>query len=90
MYLDSRSTFSSPVDVTLQELARETLFPLDDFTMQAVQALNLWRSTTTRTVQLPQSYFAVSVLGATNRHARSMRSGNAEGSTAEKRTRIQG
>jgi hypothetical protein len=30
------TVFGSPVDITLQELALETFFPLDDFTMQAL------------------------------------------------------
>jgi hypothetical protein len=38
----------------------------------------------------PPSYFLTSDLGATSRHARSMRSGNTSGSTVENRTRIQG
>jgi MmyB-like transcription regulator ligand binding domain len=37
-FISTTTIFGSPVDVTLQELALETFFPLDDSTMQAVQA----------------------------------------------------
>jgi transcriptional regulator with XRE-family HTH domain len=40
-FISTTTIFGSPVDVTLQELALETFFPLDEFTMQAVQALKL-------------------------------------------------
>jgi len=32
----STTVFGSPVDITLQDTALETFFPLDDFTMQAL------------------------------------------------------
>jgi transcriptional regulator with XRE-family HTH domain len=35
-FISTTTVFGSPVDVTLQELALETFFPLDDFTMQAL------------------------------------------------------
>jgi transcriptional regulator with XRE-family HTH domain len=38
-FISTTTIFGSPVDVTLQELALETFFPADDFTMQALQAL---------------------------------------------------
>jgi transcriptional regulator with XRE-family HTH domain len=37
-FISTTTIFGSPVDVTLQELALETFFPLDESTMQAVQA----------------------------------------------------
>jgi transcriptional regulator with XRE-family HTH domain len=36
-FISTTTVFGSPVDVTLQELALETFFPLDDFTMQALR-----------------------------------------------------
>lgn len=38
-FISTTTVFGSPADVTLQELALETFFPLDDFTRQALQAL---------------------------------------------------
>ena len=38
-FISTTTIFGSPVDVTLQELALETFLPLDEFTMQAMQAL---------------------------------------------------
>ncbi len=38
-FISTTTIFGSPVDVTLQELALETFFPSDEFTMQALQAL---------------------------------------------------
>jgi len=38
-FISTTTIFGSPVDVTLQELALETFFPLDEFTMGAVRAL---------------------------------------------------
>jgi transcriptional regulator with XRE-family HTH domain len=38
-FISTTTIFGSPVDVTLQELALETFFPLDDFTMQTLQAM---------------------------------------------------
>lgn len=35
-FISTTAVFGSPVDVTLQELALETFFPLDEFTMQAL------------------------------------------------------
>jgi transcriptional regulator with XRE-family HTH domain len=35
-FISTTTVFGSPVDITLQELALETFFPLDDFTMQAL------------------------------------------------------
>lgn len=35
-FISTTTVFGSPVDVTLQELALETFFPLDDFTTQAL------------------------------------------------------
>jgi transcriptional regulator with XRE-family HTH domain len=35
-FITTTTVFGSPVDVTLQELALETFFPLDDFTMRAL------------------------------------------------------
>lgn len=35
-FISTTTVFGSPVDVTLQELALETFFPLDEFTMQAL------------------------------------------------------
>jgi transcriptional regulator with XRE-family HTH domain len=37
-FISTTTIFGSPVDVTLQELALETFFPLDESTLQAVQA----------------------------------------------------
>jgi transcriptional regulator with XRE-family HTH domain len=36
-FISTTTIFGSPVDVTLQELALETFFPLDEFTLDAVQ-----------------------------------------------------
>jgi transcriptional regulator with XRE-family HTH domain len=38
-FISTTTIFGSPVDVTLQELALETFFPLDEFTKRALQAL---------------------------------------------------
>jgi len=38
-FISTTTIFGSPVDVTLQELALETFFPSDDFTMQILQSL---------------------------------------------------
>jgi transcriptional regulator with XRE-family HTH domain len=38
-FISTTTIFGSPVDVTLQELALETFFPLDDFTRQALLAM---------------------------------------------------
>ncbi len=38
-FISTTTIFGSPVDVTLQELAMETFFPADDFTRQALQAM---------------------------------------------------
>jgi transcriptional regulator with XRE-family HTH domain len=38
-FISTTTVFGSPADVTLQELALETFFPLDEFTRQALQAL---------------------------------------------------
>jgi transcriptional regulator with XRE-family HTH domain len=35
-FISTTTVFGSPVDITLQELALETFFPLDDFTMRAL------------------------------------------------------
>jgi transcriptional regulator with XRE-family HTH domain len=40
-FISTTTIFGSPVDVTLQELALETFFPLDEFTLRAVHALKL-------------------------------------------------
>jgi transcriptional regulator with XRE-family HTH domain len=37
-FISTTTIFGSPVDITLQEIALETFFPLDEFTMQALQA----------------------------------------------------
>lgn len=37
-FFSTTTVFGSPADVTLQELALETFFPLDEFTKQALQA----------------------------------------------------
>jgi transcriptional regulator with XRE-family HTH domain len=38
-FISTTTVFGSPADVTLQELALETFFPLDEFTRQALHAL---------------------------------------------------
>src|ERR1700722_13018510 len=38
-FISTTTVFGSPMDITLQELALETLFPSDGFTMQVLQAL---------------------------------------------------
>jgi hypothetical protein len=38
-FISTTTVFGSPADVTLQELALETFFPLDEFTRQALQAV---------------------------------------------------
>jgi hypothetical protein len=38
-FISTTTIFGSPTDVTLQELALETFFPLDDLTKQALQTL---------------------------------------------------
>ena len=38
-FISTTTIFGSPVDVTLQELALETFFPSDDFTLQALREL---------------------------------------------------
>ena len=38
-FISTTTIFGSPVDITLQELALETFFPLDEFTRQALQSL---------------------------------------------------
>jgi|ERR1700735_4863542 len=38
-FISTTTFFGSPADVTLQELALETFFPLDDFTRQTLQSL---------------------------------------------------
>jgi hypothetical protein len=38
-FISTTTIFGSPTDVTLQELALETFFPLDDFTKRALQTL---------------------------------------------------
>lgn len=38
-FISTTTIFGSPVDVTLQELALETFFPLDEFTKAALRAL---------------------------------------------------
>ncbi|WP_435531300.1 helix-turn-helix domain-containing protein [Ramlibacter albus] len=38
-FISTTTVFGTPVDVTLQELALETFFPADDFTLQALRAL---------------------------------------------------
>lgn len=38
-FISTTTIFGSPVDVTLQELALETFFPLDEFTRKALQSL---------------------------------------------------
>lgn len=38
-FISTTTIFGTPVDVTLQELAMETFFPADDFTRQALQAM---------------------------------------------------
>jgi hypothetical protein len=38
-FISTTTIFGSPVDITLQELALETFFPLDEFTRQALQGL---------------------------------------------------
>ena len=38
-FISTTTVFGSPADVTLQELALETFFPLDEFTRQALRAL---------------------------------------------------
>jgi transcriptional regulator with XRE-family HTH domain len=38
-FISTTTIFGSPVDVTLQELALETFFPLDEFTRQALLAI---------------------------------------------------
>lgn len=40
-FISTTTIFGSPVDVTLQELAMETFFPADDFTRQALQAMQV-------------------------------------------------
>ena len=35
-FISTTTVFGSPIDITLQELALETFFPLDEFTMQAL------------------------------------------------------
>jgi transcriptional regulator with XRE-family HTH domain len=40
-FISTTTVFGSPADVTLQELALETFFPLDEFTRQALHALRL-------------------------------------------------
>ena len=37
--IGTTTVFGSPADVTLQELALETFFPLDEFTRHALQSL---------------------------------------------------
>jgi transcriptional regulator with XRE-family HTH domain len=39
-FISTTTFFGSPADVTLQELALETFFPLDDFTKQTLQSLS--------------------------------------------------
>jgi transcriptional regulator with XRE-family HTH domain len=38
-FISTTTIFGSPLDVTLQEIALETFFPSDEFTMQALRAL---------------------------------------------------
>jgi transcriptional regulator with XRE-family HTH domain len=38
-FIGTTTIFGSPLDITLQEIALETFFPSDDFTMQALQKL---------------------------------------------------
>ncbi|HEY6621640.1 MAG TPA: hypothetical protein VIY68_19025 [Steroidobacteraceae bacterium] len=38
-FISTTTVFGSPADVTLQELALETFFPLDEFTRQALHAM---------------------------------------------------
>jgi MmyB-like transcription regulator ligand binding domain len=38
-FISTTTIFGSPLDVTLQEIALETFFPSDAFTMQALRAL---------------------------------------------------
>ncbi len=38
-FIGTTTIFGSPLDVTLQEIALETFFPCDDFTMQALRTL---------------------------------------------------
>lgn len=39
-FISTTTIFGSPADITLQELALETFFPLDEFTRQALQSLS--------------------------------------------------
>jgi transcriptional regulator with XRE-family HTH domain len=39
-FISTTTIFGSPVDITLQELALETFYPLDEFTKQAMQRLS--------------------------------------------------
>jgi transcriptional regulator with XRE-family HTH domain len=39
-FISTTTIFGSPVDITLQELALETFYPLDAFTKQAIQGLS--------------------------------------------------
>jgi transcriptional regulator with XRE-family HTH domain len=39
-FISTTTIFGSPVDITLQELALETFYPLDEFTKQAMQGLS--------------------------------------------------
>jgi transcriptional regulator with XRE-family HTH domain len=38
-FIGTTTIFGSPLDITLQEIAMETFFPSDEFTMQALQSL---------------------------------------------------
>lgn len=38
-FISTTTIFGTPVDVTLQELAMETFFPADDFTLQALRSM---------------------------------------------------
>ena len=38
-FISTTTVFGSPADVTLQELALEIFFPLDEFTRQALHAI---------------------------------------------------
>ena len=39
-FISTTTVFGSPVDVTLQELALETLFPADEFTGEVLRRLH--------------------------------------------------
>jgi MmyB-like transcription regulator ligand binding domain len=38
-FIGTTTIFGTPLDITLQEIAMETFFPSDEFTMQALQSL---------------------------------------------------